>query len=204
LMLLFGIVFFIFGVIGVELFSEVKLNGALDELNNFRTIQSAMLVLFQVMSTENWLEFAEACRIQEPDCSSELGNCGSEWSLPFFIIFVFLSFFLLLQLCVALIVEHFEELDHVAEREIVSSMGLVGRVWEKVVGHRNKTATVDQLIQIIKTLPMSVTKISNQNSLQVFKYLTFLHIPVNEFSEVAFSDFSFALVRRGYHIMSRL
>ena len=203
LVLLFVVVFFMFGIIGIDLFSKVKVNGALDDLNNFRHLHSAILVLYQVMSTERWLDFTRACMIKAPDCTEAEGNCGTPWALAYFITFIFSSFFVLLQLCVALIVEHFEELDECEEKQIIATMGRVSELWQSTIGHRSHKATVDEIAGLLLHLPPSITGLKQVNPKTLFKLIVQLHLPIDENSSVSYEDFAHSLVRLSYGIHLR-
>ncbi len=50
----------IYAILGVYLFAEVKLNGALDVHANFQSIGTAFLTLIRVISGENWPLIMEA------------------------------------------------------------------------------------------------------------------------------------------------
>jgi hypothetical protein len=50
----------IYSIMGVYLFAEVKINGALDEHANFQTIGSAFITLVRVITGENWPLLMEA------------------------------------------------------------------------------------------------------------------------------------------------
>ena len=108
---------FIFGLLGVDLFGKLELNGQLTEVNNFRTAPNAMLLLFQITSLEKWNAFMEACSVQEPNCSESQSTCGrSYYAIPYFVLYVIVNGLLMLQLCVAIVVDTFHTLDKLAAR----------------------------------------------------------------------------------------
>lgn len=45
---------FVFAVLGVELFSDVKLQEPLNDVFNFQNVFKAMLVLLQTITGDNW------------------------------------------------------------------------------------------------------------------------------------------------------
>ena len=49
-----------YSVLGVYLFSTVKLNGELSEKANFQSITNSFLMMIRIMTGENWPKFMEA------------------------------------------------------------------------------------------------------------------------------------------------
>lgn len=45
---------FIYGLMGMQLFSHIKPTGTLDEVMNFRTLSGALMVLFSMMTGTGW------------------------------------------------------------------------------------------------------------------------------------------------------
>jgi hypothetical protein len=107
-MTLLMLVFFIFAVIGMNLFSSVRLNGGLNEHANFQSFGSSMLLLFRMSTGESYNEIMHNLQIAAPYCSEEDGNCGPE-GLPviYCICFFTMSSFVLLNLLVAIVIEAF-------------------------------------------------------------------------------------------------
>jgi flagellar motor component MotA len=51
---LIGLVVLIYSILGVYMFSEIKLNGALDEHKNFQTLGAAFVTLITVSTGEDY------------------------------------------------------------------------------------------------------------------------------------------------------
>jgi hypothetical protein len=54
------LIILIYSIMGVYLFAEVKINGALNEHANFQTIGRAFITLVRVITGENWPLLMEA------------------------------------------------------------------------------------------------------------------------------------------------
>jgi hypothetical protein len=54
------LIIFIYSIMGMYLFAEVKKNGALNDQANFQTIGSAFINLVGIMTGENWPLMMEA------------------------------------------------------------------------------------------------------------------------------------------------
>ncbi|XP_048029224.1 calcium channel, voltage-dependent, P/Q type, alpha 1A subunit, b isoform X14 [Megalobrama amblycephala] len=113
--LLIAILFFIYAIIGMQLFGNLKLDDetAVNDHNNFRTFIMALMLLFRSATGEAWHEIMLAC-LGGKDCDEESGNegpeCGSNFAYAYFVSFIFLCSFLMLNLFVAVIMDNFEYL----------------------------------------------------------------------------------------------
>ena len=66
--------YFVFAVIGVQLFSNVRYGGALTHHNNFQTFGMAMLLLFRASTGEDWQRMMTDLDVSAPDCVQEAFN----------------------------------------------------------------------------------------------------------------------------------
>ncbi|MEQ2294191.1 Voltage-dependent P/Q-type calcium channel subunit alpha-1A [Ameca splendens] len=115
--LLIAMLFFIYAIIGMQLFGNIALDeeeeSAIDEHNNFRTFIMALMLLFRSATGEAWHEIMLAC-LGEKKCDPDSGNtgkeCGSTFAYTYFVSFIFLCSFLMLNLFVAVIMDNFEYL----------------------------------------------------------------------------------------------
>ncbi|XP_050979462.1 calcium channel, voltage-dependent, P/Q type, alpha 1A subunit, b isoform X21 [Labeo rohita] len=115
--LLIAILFFIYAIIGMQLFGNLALDAeegsAINEHNNFRTFIMALMLLFRSATGEAWHEIMLAC-LGGMNCDENSGNdgpeCGSNFAYAYFVSFIFLCSFLMLNLFVAVIMDNFEYL----------------------------------------------------------------------------------------------
>uniref|UniRef100_A0A3B3CKV4 Voltage-dependent P/Q-type calcium channel subunit alpha-1A n=1 Tax=Oryzias melastigma TaxID=30732 RepID=A0A3B3CKV4_ORYME len=116
--LLIAMLFFIYAIIGMQLFGNIALDeeeeSAISEHNNFRTFIMALMLLFRSATGEAWHEIMLAC-LGEQKCDPDSGNegkkeCGSTFAYTYFVSFIFLCSFLMLNLFVAVIMDNFEYL----------------------------------------------------------------------------------------------
>ncbi|KAK1802413.1 hypothetical protein P4O66_022079 [Electrophorus voltai] len=115
--LLIAILFFIYAIIGMQLFGNLALDeegdGAIDEHNNFRTFFMALMLLFRSATGEAWHEIMLSClggMACDPASGNENDECGSNFAYIYFVSFIFLCSFLMLNLFVAVIMDNFEYL----------------------------------------------------------------------------------------------
>jgi len=116
---LLGLVIFMYCVLGMNLFTYVMHGEALNETRNFETFTNAFLLLFQCLTADSWSAImADAMVGEERGCElvpedGSPSDCGSQLSLPFFISFMVIGSFVMLNLVVAVILENFTSLGNV-------------------------------------------------------------------------------------------
>merc|ERR1719424_704846 len=80
--------FFVYGIIGMQVFGNVKFGEQIGPHANFRYVSNAMLLMFRVITGENWNRVMADCRVQPPACTNyetEMdgyylpNDCGSEY-----------------------------------------------------------------------------------------------------------------------------
>ncbi|XP_051976308.1 probable voltage-dependent N-type calcium channel subunit alpha-1B [Xyrauchen texanus] len=113
--LLIAMLFFIYAIIGMQLFGNIELNEdtAINHHNNFRTFLQALMLLFRSATGEAWHEIMLSC-LSKRTCDERSGThgkeCGSNFAYIYFVSFIFLCSFLMLNLFVAVIMDNFEYL----------------------------------------------------------------------------------------------
>ncbi|KAK3727865.1 hypothetical protein QZH41_001643 [Actinostola sp. cb2023] len=102
-----------YSLAGVILFGSVKYGEAVNRHANFHTSFTAMILLFRIITGEDWNKVMHDCMIDAPYCTpaddedwrTDCGNRAA--SLIFFISFYVLVTFVLLNVFVAVIIENF-------------------------------------------------------------------------------------------------
>uniref|UniRef100_A0A8K9X4Y3 Voltage-dependent L-type calcium channel subunit alpha n=1 Tax=Oncorhynchus mykiss TaxID=8022 RepID=A0A8K9X4Y3_ONCMY len=108
--LLIVMLFFIYAVIGMQMFGKIALrdNSQINRNNNFQTFPQATLLLFRCATGEAWQEIMLACAPMRPcEKGSEVGpasedQCGSHFAIFYFVSFYMLCAFLVISLCLSL------------------------------------------------------------------------------------------------------
>ncbi|XP_034051702.1 voltage-dependent R-type calcium channel subunit alpha-1E-like [Gymnodraco acuticeps] len=121
--LLIAMLFFIYAIIGMQVFGNIKLNEEthITQHNNFKSFSGALMLLFRSATGESWQEIMLSClggQKCETDTSlppavptsDQEGGCGSDFAYFYFVSFIFFSSFLMLNLFVAVIMDNFEYL----------------------------------------------------------------------------------------------
>ncbi|ROI69443.1 Voltage-dependent L-type calcium channel subunit alpha-1D [Anabarilius grahami] len=116
--LLIAMIFFIYGVIGMQTFGKIAIDDdtELSRNNNFQTFFMAVLLLFRCATGEQWQQIMLAAlpgRRCDPESDIEPGeeySCGSNLAYLYFISFFALCAFLIINLFIAVIMDNFEYL----------------------------------------------------------------------------------------------
>ncbi|TYZ63091.1 hypothetical protein PybrP1_002621 [[Pythium] brassicae (nom. inval.)] len=110
------LIIFIFAVVARQLFGGVKFGPSMNHFSNFRTFSSTVLLLFQIMSGDDWHLTMTDCMTTKPFCSERVyektgvtvTDCGSVPAASlFFVTYVTLVVFIFLNLFVTVILENF-------------------------------------------------------------------------------------------------
>lgn len=107
------LVMVVFSLIGMFNFAYVK-GAAIDDMFNFETFCSSMVCLFMTSSTADWGGLLEPIMNRPPDCdplrehpgTNAVGDCSSPiLGVVFFSTYIILSFLLLIQLYITVVME---------------------------------------------------------------------------------------------------
>uniref|UniRef100_A0A4X2M1G8 Voltage-dependent P/Q-type calcium channel subunit alpha-1A n=1 Tax=Vombatus ursinus TaxID=29139 RepID=A0A4X2M1G8_VOMUR len=111
--LLIAMLFFIYAIIGMQVKDNDDDDFQITEHNNFRTFFQALMLLFRSATGEAWHNIMLSCLSGKP-CDKNSGirepECGNEFAYFYFVSFIFLCSFLMLNLFVAVIMDNFEYL----------------------------------------------------------------------------------------------
>ncbi|XP_035230551.1 voltage-dependent calcium channel type D subunit alpha-1-like isoform X2 [Stegodyphus dumicola] len=206
--LLIVMLFFIYAVIGMQMFGRIALDPetAIHRNNHFQTFPQAVLVLFRSATGEGWQEIMMACTNKpttkcDPRSDESFGEvCGSEVALPYFISFYILCSFLVINLFVAVIMDNFDYLTR--DWSILGPHHLDEfiRLWSEYdpdAKGRIKHLDVVTLLRKISP-PLGFGKLCPHRV--ACKKLVSMNMPLNSDGTVMFNATLFALVRTSLHI----
>ena len=108
--LLLLLVYFIYAILGCFSFHEIKSGDVIDDYTNFHNFGMAMIVLIRVSTGEDWNKIMFDCMRTEDDDCVEGETCGTNLAPLFFLSFVIICTFVMLNLFVLVILELFESL----------------------------------------------------------------------------------------------
>ncbi|CAH0731482.1 unnamed protein product, partial [Brenthis ino] len=204
--LLIVLLFFIYAVVGMQLFGRIRED---DEIitpnNNFQTFGGALMVLFRSATGEAWQEIMMALSPNDDEHPGEpVGcinpadgeeSCGSRLAFPYFISFSLLCTFLIINLFVAVIMDNFDYLTR--DWSILGPHHLdeFVRLWSEYdpdAKGRIKHLDVVTLLRKISP-PLGFGKLCPHRT--ACKRLVSMNMPLNSDGTVNFNATLFAVVR---------
>ncbi|KAI6214212.1 hypothetical protein M3Y94_00241300 [Aphelenchoides besseyi] len=209
--LLIILLFFIYAVIGMQVFGKVALddNTHIHRNNNFHTFPAAVLVLFRSATGEAWQEIMLSCSERpEVKCdptSDDYKNdpnalCGVDFAFPYFISFFMLCSFLVINLFVAVIMDNFDYLTRDWSILGPHHLEVFVRLWSEYdpdAKGRIKHLDVVTLLRKISP-PLGFGKLCPHRL--ACKRLVSMNMPLNSDGTVCFNATLFALVRTNLKI----
>uniref|UniRef100_A0A8D3CP06 Voltage-dependent N-type calcium channel subunit alpha n=1 Tax=Scophthalmus maximus TaxID=52904 RepID=A0A8D3CP06_SCOMX len=203
--LLIAMLFFIYAIIGMQVFGNIKLNEdtEINHHNNFRTFLQALMLLFRSATGESWHEIMLSC-LSHRACDERSGShgkeCGSDFAYFYFVSFFFLCSFLMLNLFVAVIMDNFEYLTRDSSILGPHHLDEFIRVWaeyDPAACGRISYKDMYNLLRIISP-PLGLGK--NCPNRVAYKRLVKMNMPIADDNTVHFTSTLMALIRTALEI----
>ncbi|XP_029005034.1 voltage-dependent R-type calcium channel subunit alpha-1E isoform X3 [Betta splendens] len=206
--LLIAMLFFIYAIIGMQVFGNIKLNEEthINRHNNFKTFSGALMLLFRSATGESWQEIMLSClggrRCEvDPSLSAEHeGTCGSDFAYFYFVSFIFFSSFLMLNLFVAVIMDNFEYLTRDSSILGPHHLDEFVRIWGEydraACGRIHYTDMYEMLTNM--SPPLGLGK--KCPSKVAYKRLVLMNMPVDDDMSVHFTSTLMALIRTALEV----
>uniref|UniRef100_A0A7S1IVH8 Ion transport domain-containing protein n=1 Tax=Eutreptiella gymnastica TaxID=73025 RepID=A0A7S1IVH8_9EUGL len=125
------LLYFLYALLGVKLFGGVRRGENLNQDANFEDMPHAMLLMVRMSTGEAWNSIMADCMVQEPFCSEQFADCGVPTAPIFFVSFVLLGMFILLNLFIAVILDNFMEVSEEEDLGVHDAIQNFCRVWGK-------------------------------------------------------------------------
>ncbi|XP_072550558.1 voltage-dependent P/Q-type calcium channel subunit alpha-1A isoform X6 [Salminus brasiliensis] len=205
--LLIAMLFFIYAIIGMQLFGNIAIeeegDSAINQHNNFRTFFQALMLLFRSATGEAWHDIMLSC-LGSKECDTLSGNnepeCGSEFAYLYFVSFIFLCSFLMLNLFVAVIMDNFEYLTRDSSILGPHHLDEYVRIWAEydpaACGRISYRDMYDMLRQM--SPPLGLGK--KCPARVAYKRLLRMDLPVADDNTVHFNSTLMALIRTALDI----
>ncbi|XP_075331236.1 voltage-dependent L-type calcium channel subunit alpha-1D [Odontesthes bonariensis] len=206
--LLIAMIFFIYAVIGMQMFGKVAVDDDthINRNCNFQTFFMAVLALFRCATGEQWQEIMLAAlpgRRCDPQADVEPGEeftCGSNLAYLYFISFFMLCAYLIINLFIAVIMDNFEYLTRDWTVLGTHHLDEFKRVWsdyDPEATGRIKHIDVVTMLRRIQP-PLGFGKLCPHRV--ACKRLVAMNVPLHPDGTVTFSATLFALVRTSLKI----
>ncbi|XP_068429834.1 voltage-dependent N-type calcium channel subunit alpha-1B-like isoform X2 [Clinocottus analis] len=203
--LLIAMLFFIYAIIGMQVFGNIKLNEGteINLHNNFQTFFQALTLLFRSATGEAWHDIMLACLSNRP-CDSHSGipgkECGSDFAYFYFVSFIFLCSFLMLNLFVAVIMDNFEYLTRDASILGPHHLDEFIRVWAEYDPAACGRMSYRDMYEMLRDMspPLGLGKKCPPRV--AYKRLVRMNMPIAEDRTVHFTSTLMALIRTALDI----
>ncbi|CAK8685583.1 unnamed protein product [Clavelina lepadiformis] len=195
---LLSVFIIIFAILGVTLFMDVKLNGALNDQVNFQTFGNALMVLFRLVTSAGWNDVLDPL-MNTRNCtdtgvpSTNPQGCGDPIiAVLYFVFYIFIVFLVIVNMYIAIILDNFDEI--LKQDESGVSQGdfeTFYMVWGKYDPQASQFVTLTKLSDLLHDLhpPFQLAK---PNSIKIGA----LGLPVLDGDKVHCLDVLYVLVKR--------
>ncbi|XP_048457962.1 probable voltage-dependent R-type calcium channel subunit alpha-1E [Rhincodon typus] len=200
--LLIAMLFFIYAIIGMQLFGNIGLDDStpINRHNNFHTFFNALMLLFRSATGESWQEIMLACLSEKRCEGSSEHRCGTDFAYFYFVSFIFLCSFLMLNLFVAVIMDNFEYLTRDSSILGPHHLDEFVRVWaeyDRAACGRIHYTDMYQMLTLMSP-PLGLGK--KCPSKVAYKRLVLMNMPVSDDKTVHFTSTLMGLIRTALHI----
>ncbi|KRY49213.1 Voltage-dependent calcium channel type A subunit alpha-1 [Trichinella britovi] len=185
--LLIGMLFFIYAIVGMQVFGNIELNGdtEINRHNNFQTFFNSIILLFRCATGEAWQEVTLAC-IANRKCDPRTGKLNNECGTNFAYVY-FTSF--MLNLFVAVIMDNFDYLTRDSSILGPHHLDEFVRVWAEYDPEATGRIHYTDMYEMLRNIPPP--------------HLIRMNMPVDEDGTVQFTTTLFALIRESLSIKMR-
>ncbi|XP_008302849.1 voltage-dependent N-type calcium channel subunit alpha-1B-like, partial [Stegastes partitus] len=203
--LLIAMLFFIYAIIGMQVFGNIELNEetAINHHNNFQTFFQALTLLFRSATGEAWHEIMLACLSNRP-CDKLSGTagkeCGSDFAYFYFVSFIFLCSFLMLNLFVAVIMDNFEYLTRDASILGPHHLDEFIRVWAEYDPAACGRICYQDMYKLLRFISPPLGLGKKCPSRVAYKRLVRMNMPIADDNTVHFTSTLMALIRTALEI----
>uniref|UniRef100_A0A5F8G1R5 Voltage-dependent N-type calcium channel subunit alpha n=1 Tax=Monodelphis domestica TaxID=13616 RepID=A0A5F8G1R5_MONDO len=203
--LLIAMLFFIYAIIGMQVFGNIALDDEtnISRHNNFRTFLQALMLLFRSATGEAWHEIMLSCLSNRP-CDPETklkDECGSDFAYFYFVSFIFLCSFLMLNLFVAVIMDNFEYLTRDSSILGPHHLDEFIRVWAEYDPAACGRISYSDMFEMLKHMSPPLGLGKKCPARVAYKRLVRMNMPIsNEDMTVHFTSTLMALIRTALDI----
>eukprot|EP00003_Mantamonas_plastica_P025079 TRINITY_DN4832_c2_g1_i1.p1 TRINITY_DN4832_c2_g1~~TRINITY_DN4832_c2_g1_i1.p1 ORF type:complete len:652 (-),score=247.12 TRINITY_DN4832_c2_g1_i1:68-2023(-) len=193
---LLTLLFFVYAVLGMNLFGTIKRQENLTRHANFERFGLSMLILFRISTGEGWNGIMRDCMVQPPDCDPTKDECGSQLLAPaFFVTFVILVTFVMLNLFVAVMLEVYDNMRNQDDNAVFAELrDRFGLIWSRFDPNATGIVFADKLLPMLEELgpPLGIdASLSRKDKLLA---LAEYDIPTDQNGNIMFKPTELALL----------
>ncbi|ESN92149.1 hypothetical protein HELRODRAFT_119050, partial [Helobdella robusta] len=204
--LLIAMLFFIYAIIGMQIFGNIALDGKTDinRHNNFRSFSDALMLLFRCATGENWQQIMLSCmpnKTCDPESThANTSQCGLVIAIPYFVSFIFFCSFLMLNLFVAVIMDNFDYLTRDSSILGPHHLDEFIRAWAEYDPTASRRIAVSDMYEMLRNMEPPVGFGRKCPYRLAYRKLIRMNMPVGDDGCVHFTTTLFALIRESLGI----
>ena len=191
------LVFFIYAILGVFLFYKVRGEEIIDDYFNFSNFHSAMRVLWRISTGEDYPSIMA-------DCTHYL---NSKVYILYYISFIIVVDFVVLELFVSIILQHYEEFSNNPDNALnifTKDFKIFKRSWLRFTSSKDhyrihKTSVVEFMQVVTKDLSI----LSTNQIPDIIMFIGTLNIPLDSEGYFYFNDVLYGLMKKKYAVIKR-
>lgn len=180
-------------------FGYVRHNDGIDDVVNFETWTNSMMLLFRIATSAGWNDVLEPLMIDSaPDCDPtymgyENGDCGNKYfAIFFFVFFLVISFLVIINMYIAVILENFSQAHAQEEVGITEDdFGMFYQVWESYDPNASQFIDYEYLSEFCDKLEPPL-RLAKPNHIKIAG----LDLPIYNDCKLHCLDVLFALTKR--------
>ncbi|XP_025077550.1 sodium channel protein 1 brain-like isoform X2 [Pomacea canaliculata] len=169
------LVIYIYAIIGMSSFGDVRPMGNLNDIVNFQTFGNSFLLLLRLATSAGWNDVLDNLMLSPPDCNSTYktlpdgtqvassnGDCGLTWlAIPYMVSYIVIVFLIVINMYIAVILENFNQAHQQEEVGITEDdFDMFYNVWERYDPHATQFIKYEQLSNLVADLepPLQLPK----------------------------------------------
>ena len=203
-----ALLFYVYAIIGMVLFSRIPVadgdsEDAYDRAINFRwnfsSLPRSLFLLFRAMTGEKWQALMEATHVEDHELCDPLDpmgtTCGSKFNVFFFISFTLITTLLVLNVVVAVIMDNFETVNMDESDLQVGHIKMFVENWRKADPRATGKIHHSELIPLLKEVepPFGLGKMCPKQA--CLHFVGKLPVPMDEEGFIRFRPTLVAIIR---------
>ena len=197
--LLLFLVMFIYAIFGMSFFMHVKHTDGIDDIFNFETFGSSMILLFQISTSAGWDGVLSGLMNDlPPDCNATWseekpsGDCGnSRLAIVYLVTYLVISFLVVINMYIAVILENFSQAtEDVSQGLTQDDFDMYYEIWERFDEKASQYIPLSRVSEFVDALEAPL-----RLPIPNFYKLVVLDIPICEDNRVHCVDILDALAR---------
>ncbi|KAG5324513.1 CAC1A protein, partial [Acromyrmex heyeri] len=204
--LLIAMLFFIYAVIGMQVFGNIKLDAdtSITRHNNFQSFIQGLMLLFRCATGEAWPNIMSSCVTNSPcDPKAKSKSCGSNIAYAYFVSFIFFCSFIMLNLFVAVIMDNFDYLTRDSSILGAHHLDEFVQIWTEYDPNATGKIHYTEIYDMLKNIDPPLGFGNKCPNRLAYKKLIRMNMPVDSDGKVNFTTTMFALIRENLSIKTR-